>query len=149
MLSRRCMASDTATAKPKRPSLFEGWRRHLPGSRVGRLMVALNLLGLAVLIGGSLFLNEQRRGLIEARRDSLTTQGELISNVIAGAATRGSPTPMLEADRASDILQLLFIPRSQRARLFDAEGRQLADSYLVADVVERADLPPALQSGEV
>jgi two-component system, OmpR family, sensor histidine kinase ChvG len=149
MLSRRCMASDTATAKPKRPSLFEGWRRHLPGSRVGRLMVALNLLGLAVLIGGSLFLNEQRRGLIEARRDSLTTQGELISNVIAGAATRGSPTPMLEADRASDILQLLFIPRSQRARLFDAEGRQLADSYLVADVVERADLPPARKSGEV
>jgi two-component system sensor histidine kinase ChvG len=112
-------------------------------------MVALNLLGLAVLIGGSLFLNEQRRGLIEARRDSLTTQGELISNVIGGAATRGSPTPMLEADRASDILQLLFIPRSQRARLFDAEGRLLADSYLVADVVESAGLPPARKSGDV
>jgi two-component system, OmpR family, sensor histidine kinase ChvG len=123
--------------------------RVLPGSRVGRLIIALNLLSLAILVGGSLILNEQRRGLIEARVDSLSTQGELIANVIAGAATRGSPEPMLEADRASDILQLLFIPRSQRARLFDADGRLLADSYLVADVVESAELPPARRSGEM
>src|SRR5690606_28980859 len=75
--------------------------------------------------------------------------GELIANVIAGAATRGAPHPMLEADRASDILQLLFIPRSQRARLFDGDGRLLADSYLVADVVETAQLPPVRKPGEL
>lgn len=143
------MASDTATARPEPRPVSRGPARVLPGSRVGRLIIALNLLGLAILIGGSLFLNEQRRGLIEGRRDSLTTQGELIANVIAGAATQGSPNPMLEADRASDILQLLFIPKSQRARLFDNQGRMLADSYLVADVVETAELPPAHKPGKV
>lgn len=147
------MASDTDTARPdSRPDLRSEPSRRLrvlPGSRIGRLIIALNLLGLAILVGGSLILNEQRRGLIDARFDSLSTQGELIANVIAGAATRGSPQPMLEADRASDILQLLFIPRSQRARLFDADGRLLADSYLVADTVEEAKLPPVRRPGDV
>jgi two-component system sensor histidine kinase ChvG len=133
------MASATATAKPEPRRR----RRFWPGSRLGRLIIALNLLGLAILVSGALILNELRRGLVQARIDSLTTQGELIANVIAGAATRGSPEPALEADKASEILQLLFIPRSQRARLFDAQGRELADSYLTADRVEWKPLPPA------
>ncbi|MEI9964307.1 MAG: sensor N-terminal transmembrane domain-containing protein [Caulobacteraceae bacterium] len=107
----------------------------MAGSRLGRLIVALNLLGLAILISGALILNELRRGLIQGRIDSLTTQGELIANVTPAPATRGSPQPALEADKASELLQLLFIPRSQRARLFDGHGRLLADSYLTADQV--------------
>ena len=51
-------------------------------------------------------------------------------------ATRGDPEPALDADRASDVLQSLFIPRSQRARLFDTEGHVIADSYVAADRVE-------------
>ena len=38
--------------------------------------------------------------------------------------------PNGHAQRASQILQLVFIPRSQRARLFDAHGRPVYDSYL-------------------
>ena len=137
------MASAIATGKaePLRP------RRWLPGSRLGRLIVGLNLLGLAILVAGALILNELRRGLVQARIDSLTTQGELIANVLGGAATRGSPEPMLEADKAREILQLLFIPRSQRARLFDNQGRLLADSYLVGDRVELRPLPPVRRPG--
>lgn len=64
------MASDTDTAKPdlktdarkprrvSGPSLF----RWLPGSRLGRLIILLNVLGLAIIIAGSLLLNELRRG---------------------------------------------------------------------------------------
>ncbi len=118
-----------------------------PGSRLGRFIVALNLLSLAILIAGALVLNELRRGLIQARIDGLTTQGELIANVIGGAATVGAPDPQLQADKASEILQLLFIPHSQRARLFDAQGRRLADSYLTADRVEWRPLPPAKRPG--
>ena len=135
-------AIDTAKAEPRRPSRF--W----PGSRLGRLIVALNILGLAILVSGALILNELRRGLVQARIDGLTTQGELIANVLAGAATRGSPEPELDAARASELLQLLFIPRSQRARLFDAHGRLLADSYLVGDRVELRPLPPARRPGQ-
>jgi len=146
------MASDTDTAKPdpkaqarKRraqtsaPSLF----RWLPGSRLGRLIILLNVLGLAIIIAGSLVLNELRRGLVGARIDSLTTQGELIVNVINRAATVGEPTPELDAQAASEILQMLSNPRSQRARLFDAQGNLIADSYWVADRVEWKVLPPA------
>ncbi|WP_374578538.1 stimulus-sensing domain-containing protein [Phenylobacterium sp.] len=145
------MASDTDTAKPdpkteprrrrppRAPSLFS-W---LPGSRLGRLIILLNVLGLAIIIAGSLLLNELRRGLVGARIDSLTTQGELIVNVINRAATVGEPTPELDAQAASEILQMLSNPRSQRARLFDAKGNLVADSYWVADRVEWKVLPPA------
>ena len=52
------MASDTDTAKPERgrqarartPASSSRFR-WLPGSRLGRLILALNLLGLAILIG--------------------------------------------------------------------------------------------------
>ncbi len=87
MRSKPCMASDTATASPERRRRF----RLLPGSRIGRLIIALNLLGLAILVAGALILNKRRSGLVEARIDSLTTQAELIANVIGGGATRGSP----------------------------------------------------------
>ena len=120
------MASDTATAKPRgffhrsgadrsadggapaqkdRAEQRERRRTWLPGSRLGRLIVGLNLLGLAILVVGALVLNEFRRSLVEAREDSLRTQGELIANVIAVGATQGSPEPMLDQQRASDLLQ--------------------------------------------
>lgn len=139
------MASDTATAKPEtRPA-----RRLWPGSRLGQLILVLNLLGLAILIAGVLILNEMRRGLIDARFDSLRTQSELIANVLDQAATRGSPEPRLDADVAKQVIELLFIPKSQRARLFDAHGRLLADTYVLGDRVERRSLPPARRRGSL
>jgi two-component system sensor histidine kinase ChvG len=93
-------------------------------------------------------LNELRRGLIDARIDSLTTQGEFIVKVLDQTATVGEPLPALKAAEASDFLQLLFIPRSQRARLFDGQGALIADSYIVADRVEWKVLPPARRPGE-
>jgi two-component system sensor histidine kinase ChvG len=126
-------------------------RRRLPvvGSRLGRLILGLNLLGLMVLVVGALVLNEMARGLVQARIDSLTTQSEFIANVLEQAATRGDPTPTLEPDRARDVLRLLFIPGSQRARLFNAEGVQIADSEQIADRVESHVLPPARKPGQL
>jgi two-component system sensor histidine kinase ChvG len=136
------MASDTDTAKPDRRRR-SSWFQWLPGSRLGRLIIVLNVLGLAILIVGSLVLNEYRRGLIIARQDSLTTQGELIANIIDRAATVGEPVPSMDPQYASEILQMLSNPRSQRARLFDPQGDLVADSYMVGDRVEWKVLPPA------
>lgn len=137
------MASDTDTGNPKHGRLRRSLLRWLPGTRLGRLIIALNVLGLAVLIAGALVLNELRRGLVNARIDSLTTQGELIATIIDQAATVGEPAPAMDASYASEILKMLSNPRSQRARLFDAQGRLLADSYAVSDRVEWKVLPPA------
>ncbi len=147
------MASATDTGSPEtpaseRPPPWERtrrpWRfRGLPGSRLGRLILALNLLGLAILVSGALVLNELRRGLVNARIDSLTTQGELIASILNQAATVGEPEPQMDAALATELLQTLSNPKAQRARLFDSKGRLVADSDWMADEVERRELPPA------
>jgi two-component system, OmpR family, sensor histidine kinase ChvG len=138
------MASVTATARPERA------RRRAtalaPPSRIGRLIVVLNLMGLAILVGGALLLNELRHGLVEAREESLRTEGQVIANVIDGYAT--NPEPQILADDASTIVESLEVPKTERVRLFDVEGHVIADSYVVADRVETTPLPPALKPGE-
>ena len=121
----------------------------MAGSRLGRLILFLNLFGLAILIAGALVLNETRQGLINARIDSLSTQGEFIANVIEKAATRGDPEPELDPDLARKTIDLLFIPKSQRARVFDAHGALVADSYVLGDRVEWKPLPPVRKPGQL
>src|SRR5947209_8694484 len=149
--SKPSMASDTATERPergaRRPGLSFGLR-WLPGSRLGRLIIVLNVLGLAILIAGALVLNELRRGLVNARIDSLTTQGELIATILDEYATAGDPAPMMNAALGSETLQMLANPKTQRARLFDAHGKVVADSDWVADRVRLRVLPPARRRGD-
>src|SRR5580704_19287910 len=79
--SKPSMASATATARPS-PARRERSRirgTFTPPSRIGRLIVILNLAGLAVLVGGALLLNELRQGLVDARIEWLRTEGELIT----------------------------------------------------------------------
>ena len=135
-------AADQAAPKARRRF---AWPR---GSKLGRLIITLNVLALAIVVIGALVLNELRSGLIAARIDSLTTQGELIANVIDQTATVGEPEPALDPYVASQLLQVLFIPRNQRARLFDAHGKALADSFVVADRVDWKVLPPARKPGD-
>ena len=139
------MASATDTAKPDRDrrDRRRSRLRWLPGTRLGRLIIALNVLGLAILIAGALVLNELRQGLVNARIDSLTTQGELMATIIDQAATVGDPQPAMDPINAGLVLQVLASPKTQRARLFDPQGRLIADSELVADRVEQRTLPPA------
>lgn len=133
--SARARASSTLYRRP-----LPG--RPLPGSRLGRLIVFLNLLSLAILVVGALVLNEARRGLVEARQESLTVQGQLIAELIALSATRGEPEPAFSPFTAAEILQRRFIPQGQRARLFDADGALILDSYTVSDAVDVERLPP-------
>ncbi len=137
--------ASTERARRRPPGVLRGW---LFGSRLGGLIVLLNLLGLIIIISGSLIADEIRQGLVHARLESLTTQGELIANVIDQVATAGDPSPELQPDAAEGVLSALFIPRDQRARLFSAEGRLLADSDVVADRVDVAPLPPARRPGQ-
>ena len=144
------MASATAIAKPEPEGQRPEPRWRLPGSRLGRLIIALNLLGLAILIGGALVFNELRRSLITAEIDSLTTQSRGIANVIEQAATIGDPVPVMDPDRASGTLQVLFTESSgsQRARIFDDQGQLIADSYVLNDRIDAEPLPPVPKPGQ-
>jgi two-component system sensor histidine kinase ChvG len=138
------MASDTVTAKAENSrTILPGWR--FTGSRLGRLILALNMLGLLILVGGALVLNEIRRGLLETRIESLTAQAELIADIIADVAT--ATTPELQLGNAQLVMKDRYIPAGQRARLFDGRGQLVTDSYLVSARVESAPLPPARRPG--
>jgi len=139
------MASVTATARPERARYR---RAATPPSRIGRLIIVLNLAGLAILVGGALLLNELRQGLVNARVESLRIEGQLIANVIEKNATVGDPEPLLVADTASDFLDSLSIPKTERVRLFDSEGHPISDSYVATDRVEATPLPPAQKPGD-
>jgi two-component system sensor histidine kinase ChvG len=160
------MASATAIAKPERSVADQGLVRSAPSglsangdnpragprlrfraSRLGRLIIGLNLLGLLVLIVGALILNEFSKGLIDSRLDSLTTQVELIADVVIKAATSGDPRPEMNSDEARQILQFLDIPRSERVRLYDAQGRLIADTDVIADKVTERPVGPARKPG--
>ena len=97
-------------------------------------------------MGGALLLNELRQGLVDARIQSLSTEGQLLTNVIEKNAT--DTTPALLVDDASSFLDNLSIPKTERVRLFDAEGHSISDSWVIADRVEATPLPPALKPGE-
>jgi len=133
----------------------DGRRRWLPGSRLGRLIIALNLIGLVILILGVLVLNEFRQGLIQARTDSLRIQGQFMDELLVISSTSGDPEPTLDAEAASQLLQVvmqralkLSISSSQRVRLFDRNAKVIFDSELVADKVKQSTLPPARKRGE-
>jgi two-component system, OmpR family, sensor histidine kinase ChvG len=144
-------ATDTARAEPSDPSDDRGLarpRRRLAGSRLGGLILALNLLSLLILFGGALALNEWNRGLVQARQESLRVQAELLSNVLGQLGiTRGEPTPTLDPIAASQWLRDNFIPSGQRARLYDADGLLVSDSFAVTDAIPGNALPPANPAG--
>ena len=148
------MASDTAIAKadPLPPGDDEPRRplKRFGGSRLGGLILALNLLSLLILFVGALALNEWSRSLIEARQETLRAQGELLVRVLGEpqiGVTRGSPTPYLDYVEASRWLRDNFIPAGQRARLFDIDGIPVADSYEVTEAIPGQPLPPARPAG--
>ncbi|MBU1540310.1 MAG: sensor N-terminal transmembrane domain-containing protein [Alphaproteobacteria bacterium] len=146
------MALDTGIAKadPLRPGEAQPRRsvRRFGGSRLGGLILALNLLSLLILFVGALALNEWNRGLIEARQETLTAQAELLSNVLSKLSiTTGEPTPAFDPVEASRQLVDNFIPEGQRARLFDLDGVPIADSYLVTEAIPGRALPPARPAG--
>jgi two-component system sensor histidine kinase ChvG len=56
-------------------------------SSLTRRILFLNLAALVVLVSGILYLNQFREGLIDARVESLLTQGEIIAGAVAASAS--------------------------------------------------------------
>lgn len=141
---------DTAKADPSRDSDEATPRRlkRFGGSRLGGLILALNLLSLLILFGGALLLNEWRHGLVEARQETLTAQAELLANVLADKDyTVGEPIPQFNIEKTPELLRDIFIPAGQRARLYDSDGFLFLDSYTVTENIPGAPLPPARPAG--
>ncbi|MFC0480695.1 stimulus-sensing domain-containing protein [Gellertiella hungarica] len=140
-------------------------------SSLTRRILFFNLAALIVLVGGIMYLNQFREGLIDARVESLLTQGEIIAGAIAASASVDtnsitidpqkllelqagqSITPLpsdedlefpIDPEKVAPVLRRLISPTRTRARIFDADANLLLDSrHLYAGgQVLRFDLPP-------
>ena len=140
-------------------------------SSLTRRILFFNVAATVVLVGGILYLNQFREGLIDARVESLLTQGEIIAGAISASASVDTnsitinPEKLLELqagqsitpvpndedlsfpinpERVAPVLRRLISPTRTRARLFDADANLLLDSrhlYSRGQVL-RYDLPP-------
>src|SRR5665213_3097643 len=72
-------------------------------SSLTRRIVVLNLGGLLVLVVGFLYLNQFRADIIDARIQSLRTQGEIIAAAIAASAAVQTNTITIDPEK---LLQL-------------------------------------------
>lgn len=175
-----------ATARPRRAAPrpfslpFTLIRRvfgNIVFSSLTRRILFLNLAGLLVLVFGILYLNQFREGLIDARVESLLTQGEIIAGAIAGSATVETnsitidPEKLLELqagesiapnsldenldfpinpERVAPVLRRLISPTRTRARIYDGEANLILDSRFLysSGQVLRYDLPPVSPDDE-
>jgi two-component system sensor histidine kinase ChvG len=168
------------------PAPGKGWRRRLAVlsshgwhlfvrisfSSLTRRIIFLNVTGLLALVIGILYLSQFRAGLIDARKDSLLVQGEIIAGAIAASATVETDTITIDPERLLDlqagesygpsdealsglefpinpervapVLRRLVSPTNTRARIYDRDGTLILDSRNLYDVL-RFDLPPPAQ----
>jgi len=145
--------------------------RFVGGSLLRRILVA-SIAGLVVMVGGILYFSESNAWLIDAKRESLRTQGEIIAAAIAGDArvetgrlvihTDSLPVPGEQAEAPADdafaihelsmrpervapILRRMIRPTTRRARVYSRDGTLVLDSavLLKRGQITRADPKPA------
>ena len=145
---------------------------HYVFSSLTRRILFLNLAALGVLVSGILYLNQFRNGLIDARVESLMTQGEIIAAAISASATVDTnsisidPEKLLELEagqsltpapdaldnldfpinpeKVAPVLRRLISPTRTRARIYDRDSNLLLDSRHLYSrgQVLQYDLPP-------
>ncbi|MEM9764398.1 MAG: stimulus-sensing domain-containing protein [Pseudomonadota bacterium] len=136
-----------------RERILMGLRRSAPFSSLQRRIIFFNLLGLAVLVFGVLYLNQFRTGLIEQRVRSLAIEGQIIAFTIAESAgdygedmpASALERPRLDHDLASVILNRLAQPTRTRARLYDTNLALVTDTRRDASgggPIDVSELPP-------
>ncbi len=124
-------------------------------SSLTRRILFLNLAALAVLVSGILYMNQFREGLIDAKIESLLTQGKIIAAAISASVTVDTnsllidPEKLLELqagqsitpspdspdnwefpinpEKVSPLLRQLISPTSTRARIYDRYANKLLD----------------------
>jgi two-component system sensor histidine kinase ChvG len=166
-------AIDTATADrpaartPAQRGPDAGWAEPAPRGRAAmphrvrfpwpavspltRRIVAVNVLPLALLAVGFLYLGKFEASLIGQQIESLHTQGEIFAAALSEGAVLDSADEgeVLLPDLARQMMRRLVEPTHTRARLFDKSGRLIADSRLLrgpGDVVV-AELPAPAGKG--
>ena len=157
-------ATDTATAEPASPSShalhpITHLRRRNSGGRwpispLTRRILAVNVLALALLAGGFLYLGKYQASLVSQQIESLKTQGEVFAAALGEGAVLDSVDEgeILLPDLARQMMRRLVEPTRTRARLFGIKGEIIADSRVLrgpGDSVQVLELPAPKTAGPI
>ncbi len=116
-------------------------------SPLTRRILTVNVLPLAILVAGILYLDDYRHGLIEAELTSLEVQAEIFAGALGEGAigTRSSGEEFILPGVSRDMLRRLVGPTGIHARVFDADGSLIADSRLLGsrDVAVQVEVLPS------
>jgi two-component system sensor histidine kinase ChvG len=117
-------------------------------------ILAINVVALALLGGGLLYLGEYQQNLIVAQIEALKTQGQIFAAALGGGAVDNdqNSADILTPVRAREMMRRLVEPTHIRAQLFDARGALIADSRLLGtarDTIQIEELPVPDQSNFV
>ena len=122
-------------------------------SPLTRRILVVNVLALAILLAGLLYLGRYEQNLIASEVQALRTQGEIFAEALAEGAygTRPDGTTELQGAIASTMLRRLVTPTKNRTRLFDQDGLLVADSRTLlgsqgASITVSALPPPDLET---
>ena len=123
-------------------------------SPLTRRILAVNVLALALLAGGFLYLGKYQASLIGQQIEALKTQGEVFAAALGEGAVLDSVDEgeVLLPDLARQMMRRLVEPTHTRARLFDVRGDIIADSRILrgpGDAVQVHELEPQEKEGAV
>ena len=157
-------AIDIATAEPGSPPspaldrttyLRRGrGGKRWPISPLTRRILAVNVLALALLAGGFLYLGKYQTSLVGQQIESLKTQGEVFAAALGEGAVwdTADEGEILLPDLARMMMRRIVAPTRTRARLFDIKGDILADSRVLrgpGDSVQVLELPAWKSAGPI
>ena len=142
-----------AAERPRLPRLprVSGVERRFPIGRrfispLTRRIIAVNMLPLAMLAVGFLYLGKFEASLIGQQIESLRTQGEIFAAALGEGAVLESSDEgeTLLPELSRQMMRRLVEPTRTRARLFALDGKLIADSRLLrgpGDAVQVSELP--------
>jgi two-component system sensor histidine kinase ChvG len=108
-------------------------RKRWPVSPLTRRILAVNVLALALLGGGFLYLGKYQASLIGQQIEALKTQGEVFAAALGEGVVLDSVDEgeILLPELARQMMRRLVAPTRTRARLFDVKGDIIADSRIL------------------
>ena len=152
--ARAGWSADSETpAEPARSAGGRPWRWRLPSvSPLTRRIVAVNVLPVALLAVGFLYLGKFESSLIGQQIESLHTQSKIFAAALSEGAVldSGDEGEVLLPDLARQMIRRLVEPTRTRAQLFNARGALIVDSRLLrgpGGAVQVAPLPAADRRG--
>lgn len=110
-------------------------------------IMAINLLALAMLVGGVLYVDEYRRSLIVAELQNMRLQAELLAGALGASIVQnvGDDSVLMSPDLARQLVRRFEPPPGVRIRVFMPTGELAADSRMLRGpygVVQIEPLPP-------